>query len=299
MTQLQIDPPERTECRFCHRPLLAIEYRVNNQPVCAQCAAQVERMIGLNEFQAGPFMLGLLYGLAAAVLCGFAWALIVKVTHAEIGIVAIGVGYLVTRAILIGSNGRRGSAIQAAAVILSLIGVFTGKGLIAAWVLWNQLPDTFLSQLDPTLRRVVVFLAAPVLSFQVFDLIWYGIAAYQAWRMARPIRLNLQRMPGGVQSSPSGSPTFSTSPIQEPPQLSPTPPQPAPRPRTFAPLSQAIMITLVSAAFSAFVYAQEEGWVFAIGSVLCIMIHGWATRRPACCMDCPPARRFSSLMLAR
>jgi hypothetical protein len=60
------------------------------------------------------------------------------------------------------------------------------------------------------------------------------------------------------------------------PQMFSNPP-PAPQPMRQAPrstpLPQAVMITLASAAISVFVYARGEGWVFAAGSVLCILVH--------------------------
>ena len=107
-----------SNCAFCGRPLLGAFFRVQNKPACAQCAGKLAQLLDLNQFRFGPWMLGLVYGLAAAILGGFAWAVIVKVTHAEIGIVAIGIGYIVTRAIIAGSNGWRGVSIQVLAVIL-------------------------------------------------------------------------------------------------------------------------------------------------------------------------------------
>src|SRR6478672_1600604 len=139
MSQLDPVPPSSGECRFCHRPLPIVRFRVNGQPACEQCAQRVSQVLELNQFRGGPFMVGLLYGLAAAILCGFIWAVIVKITNLQIGIVAVGIGFVVTRAIIIGAKGRRGASIQIIAVVLSLLGVFVGKGLIASWVLWDQI----------------------------------------------------------------------------------------------------------------------------------------------------------------
>src|SRR5205085_2281210 len=126
-------------------------------PSCAECAQRLAQLTELNEFRFGPWLLGLIYGLAAAILCGFGWAVIVKITHAEIGIVAIGIGIVVTRAIIAGANGRRGASIQAIAIICSLLGIFIGKGLIAAWVLWDQMPKEPMLQEHPILMRALVF----------------------------------------------------------------------------------------------------------------------------------------------
>src|SRR5439155_21199351 len=127
MTQFQIEPPPTSSCSVCGRPLPMNHYRVNGRPSCAECAQRLAQLTELNEFRFGPWLLGLIYGLAAAILCGFGWAVIVKITHAEIGIVAIGIGIVVTRAIIAGANGRRGASIQAIAIICSLLGIFIGK----------------------------------------------------------------------------------------------------------------------------------------------------------------------------
>ncbi len=273
MTQFSPElPPSPSQCRFCNRPLGMVHYRVNGQPVCDPCSRRVMQMLELNEFRGGPYTVGLLYGLAAAILCGFGWAVIVKITHAEIGIIAAGIGYVVARAILIGSNGRRGKSIQVTALILSLAGVFIGKGFIAAWVLWDHLSGDLHMQGNSLIPRAIVFLLAPFLTFQFFDLIWYGIAAYQAWRMTQPVRLNIEG-PIGNEPPPLSWQVAPQTPYAGAPTLrqsAPAAPQRSPR---STPLPQAILITLVTAAISAFVYAGEEGWKFAVGSVLCIMIH--------------------------
>src|SRR5439155_15994279 len=58
-----------------------------------------------------------------------------------------------------------------------------------------------------------------------------------------------------------------------PPQYAPQPAPAAPQTPRSTPLAKAIPITLLSAAVSAMVYAGQDGWPFAIGSVLCILIH--------------------------
>src|SRR3954469_25848871 len=151
MTQFKIEPPPTNSCSFCHRPLGARHFRVNGQPACEPCVQRVSQIVELNEFKLGPWMLGAIYGLAAAILCGFGWAVIVKITHAEIGIVAIGIGIGVTRAIIAGSNGRRGPSIQALAICCSLLGICIGKGLILSWVLWDQVAKSPLYQEHPYL----------------------------------------------------------------------------------------------------------------------------------------------------
>src|SRR2546421_4110856 len=107
-----------SNCAFCGRPLLGTFFRVQNKPACAQCAGRLAQLLDLNQFRFGPWMLGMIYGLAAAVLGGFGYAVIAKVIGREFGIASVGIAWLVIRAIFAGSNGRRGISIQVLAVIL-------------------------------------------------------------------------------------------------------------------------------------------------------------------------------------
>jgi Zn-dependent protease len=256
--------PPPSQCAFCHRPLTRTFYRIQSKPACEPCTHRLSQLIELNNFRFAPWLLGLVYGLAAALLCGFAWAVITKITHFEIGIAAVAVGYLVTRSIIAGANGRRGTSIQIIAVILSLAGVFIGKGLTAILILSDRMTQDPAMQNHPMLFRTILFFTAPIVGFQMFDLIWYAIAAYQAWRMSQPLRLNIEGPFGAAPASP-----FSP----QPQAFTPPPPLQQPAPPRSTPLPKAILITLISAAFSALIYSQEDGWPFAAGFVLCILIH--------------------------
>src|SRR3954463_12107939 len=80
-----------TNCAFCGRPLLGAFFRVQNKPACAQCAGRLAQLLDLNLFRFGPWMLGLVYGLAAAILGGFGYAVIAKVTSREFDIAFVGI----------------------------------------------------------------------------------------------------------------------------------------------------------------------------------------------------------------
>ena len=281
MTQFSVEPPPVNSCSFCGRPIGANYWRVNGRPACEPCMRRLAQLAELNEFKFGPWMLGLIYGLAAAILCGFGWAVIVKITHAEIGIIAIGIGIVVTKAILAGANGRRGPSIQGIAIGCALLGICIGKGLIVAWVFWEQIPSDPNLHGHPLLARAVAFVLAPIATFRVFDLIWYGIAAQRAWRMTAAIKMWIEpprpappaMVNGEIVLEPYIPPSQQApAPSATAPPLSYAPPYVTREPRN-TPLPRALMITLASAAFSAFVYANEEGWPFAVGSVLCILVH--------------------------
>jgi hypothetical protein len=167
-------------------------YRIGDKAVCDRCAAAIGQMQQLNQFAAGPWFFGALFGFGAAVISGFVWALIVKATRYELGLVAIGIGFFVTRAVMRGAGGRRGPSIQVLSVLLSLLGIFVGKGLIGAWAMWDDIRKQLEPGSNETLFRVFIFFVGPFIIFQGMDLLWYGLAIWEAWRIPRAIRIPIQ-----------------------------------------------------------------------------------------------------------
>ena len=269
MTQFSVEPPPVNSCSFCGRPIGANYWRVNGRPACEPCMRRLAQLAELNEFKFGPWMLGLIYGLAAAILCGFGWAVIVKITHAEIGIIAIGIGIVVTKAILAGCRMvGRGTSIQAVShwLVVLLGDCFIGEGLRSCsqkWVFWEQIPS------DPNLHsaircrmsgRTVCLHYAPIATFRVFDLIWYGFAAVQkrAWRMTAAIKMWIEpprpappaMVNGEIVLEPYIPPSQQApAPSATAPPLSYAPPFVTREPRN-TPLPRALMISLASAARS-------------------------------------------------
>jgi len=66
---------------------------------------------------------GLLYGAGAALACSICYAIITIVTGMELAIASIAVGYLVGRAVRIGSNGLGGRRCQIIAVALTYLAI--------------------------------------------------------------------------------------------------------------------------------------------------------------------------------
>jgi signal peptidase I len=127
--------------------------------------------------------LALLAGLAAAVVGGIAWGLLVKWTGYEIGIAAWGVGVLVGYAVLAAAGGRKSAELQAVGVVSALVGVLVGKYLTFAFVVQESLggqigivSGDMLTYFREALREV----------FGLFDLLWAGLAVVTAWVTLKP-----------------------------------------------------------------------------------------------------------------
>jgi hypothetical protein len=128
-------------------------------------------------------------GLAAAIVGGVVWGLIVKWTDYEVGFVAWGIGFLVGIAVLTATRGARGPAFQAVAVVCALVGIVVGKYLSFAWVLQEVAERETQGALEiPVLSTDTVDLFLDELGtvFDWIDILWVGFAVYTAWRALRP-----------------------------------------------------------------------------------------------------------------
>jgi hypothetical protein len=104
-------------CRVCNRLLSGDYFRVNGLMACAQCASEAHD--GQPRDSHIAFSRGLLFGFAAALVGMTVYAAFTIITGWYIGYLALGVGYVVAKAIKKGSNGLGGRRYQIAAVLLT------------------------------------------------------------------------------------------------------------------------------------------------------------------------------------
>lgn len=126
-TQPQFDTAEfkssENACSFCKTALSAGYYRINGKISCANCVQQLQNAIPKDSHAA--FMRALLFGSIAAVIGMAAYATIEILTNMIMGFFALGVGFLVAKAMLIGSRNVGGRRYQIAAVLLTYAAIST------------------------------------------------------------------------------------------------------------------------------------------------------------------------------
>ena len=110
-------------CAACRQPIGSTYFQVQDQLVCPLCAARIQA--GQQALPALSLMRAALYGAGAALGGCALYALIAIVLHAEIGIVAILVGWMVGKAVRHGSYGRGGRPQQVLAVLLTYFAITT------------------------------------------------------------------------------------------------------------------------------------------------------------------------------
>lgn len=109
--------PGTERCRICNKVIFDDYYRVNGQMACAKCAGEARQ--GMPSDSHAAFARALLLGGGAAVLGMALYAAFTITTSFYFGYIALGVGWLVAKAMLKGSNGIGGRRYQIAAVLLT------------------------------------------------------------------------------------------------------------------------------------------------------------------------------------
>jgi mannose/fructose/N-acetylgalactosamine-specific phosphotransferase system component IID len=135
-------------------------------------------------------------GLAAAIVGGVVWGLIVKISDYEVGIIAWGIGFVAGTAVVFAARGGKGQRLQVIAVVSALVGVLLGKYLSYAFVVQEQADAAGVS-VGLFSGDMFRFFREDLDSiFGLFDLLWIGLAVFTAWRV-----------PQVVQPEPAPAPT--------------------------------------------------------------------------------------------
>ena len=110
-----------TACKSCGQPISGTYYQVNGAVTCSRCAQQIKDQ--LRKDSHGAFVRGVLFGIGAAILGLVLYVTVALATGLIIGFVSLAVGYMVGKAIVLGSGGLGGRRYQIAAVLLTYMAV--------------------------------------------------------------------------------------------------------------------------------------------------------------------------------
>jgi hypothetical protein len=114
--------PGTERCRICGNLIPGDYYRINGQMVCPTCAGQA--LNGQPADSHAAFLRGFLFGIGAAIVALAVYAGFTIATHGfYLGYIALGVGWIIAKAIIKGSNGLGGRHYQIAAVLLTYFAI--------------------------------------------------------------------------------------------------------------------------------------------------------------------------------
>ncbi len=146
--------------------------------------------VPLNQGGTAYLPLAVLYGVAAAIAGAVGYA-IIGLSGFMVSIVAIGMGWLIAKAMMTASKGHGGRPFQIAAVILTYFSVTLGQTLDLLWYLrphMAQVPGIGFSNELPSLFKY--FLIGPVLDLSsnpisgAIGLLILFIGMRTAWQLA-------------------------------------------------------------------------------------------------------------------
>jgi hypothetical protein len=122
-------------------------------------------------------------GIAAALVGGIVWGLIVKVSDYEVGFVAWGIGVAAGTAVVYATRGAKGPRLQVIAVASALLGILLGKYLAFAFTVQDdaEAAGASIGILSGEMRSLFRHNLDVVFSF--FDVLWVGFAVFTAWRI--------------------------------------------------------------------------------------------------------------------
>jgi hypothetical protein len=180
-------------CKVCGKVLGSSHYQVNGIVTCPQCVARIREE--LPEDSHAAFVRGIIFGVAGGLLGLILYVAFALATGLEIGFVSLAVGYIVGKAIAVGSKGQGGRRYQIAAVLLTYMAVSLSAVAIALYQHTAQsgLPSFDIARLG---ELVLLGLASPFrelsdLTHGVIGLIILFVGIRIAWRMTAARAVNI------------------------------------------------------------------------------------------------------------
>jgi hypothetical protein len=189
-----------TVCQMCQADIPAghgVEVRGKsrrdpNAILCSNCASGIEQQLHA-ETKRPNLLLAVLAGLAAAVIGTLVWYGVVIITNYRVGFIVAGVGWLVGIAVVFGSGRKRGPALQAVSVAITLVALVVSQWLIMRHFVVEVLVEQGFTGLPLFMPLDAMFdLVITGITEDLLTLIFWAIALWAAF--ATPARRHLRRV---------------------------------------------------------------------------------------------------------
>jgi hypothetical protein len=109
--------PGKPACKSCGQGISGAYYRVNGVVACASCTERIKEQMPQDSHSA--FVRGILCGVGGAILGLGIYVAFAMATGWIVGYISLAVGYIVGKAIVMGSSGIGGRRYQIAAILLT------------------------------------------------------------------------------------------------------------------------------------------------------------------------------------
>jgi hypothetical protein len=132
--------PASDVCKLCQQPISGEYYRANAAMLCPGCADRVRSQLPQDSHAA--FVRGILFGLGGFVVALIAYSLVGIVLRGwTIGYLALGVGWIIGKSMMIGSRGAGGRRYQLVAVLLTYAAVSMSAIPIGVSLVWDKIQN--------------------------------------------------------------------------------------------------------------------------------------------------------------
>jgi hypothetical protein len=202
--ELQFDRAEYSggtsgpSCCTCQQPATPVYHHFKGRVYCTLCRQQIEQAIE-QMHQSGNLARAAMFGVGAAALGAVIFYAVSALTGYQIGLIAVVVGWLVGKAVRIGSGSRGGWRYQTLAMVLTYISIVSSYvPAIAGQV--KVMPG---GELRSYVLIFVLALAAPVLGGirNIIGLVIIGIGLWEAWKFNRLVEVKFTG-PFSVSTAP-------------------------------------------------------------------------------------------------
>jgi tetratricopeptide (TPR) repeat protein len=157
--------------------------------ICANCATALEKTFKAET--ENPNVLGALgLGFGAAIISALVWYLFVILTHYQLGFIAVGVGFLIGLAVILGSGGKRGIILQLISAAITLLTMGVSEYLIVRHFAVQALAEEGYTNI-PLILPVELALSVIVegIKSNPLTLLFWGIAVWEAFAIPGKRRL--------------------------------------------------------------------------------------------------------------
>ncbi len=175
-------------CSGCGQQTTGPYFRANGRVFCERCRGRIEQQLG----SPGQFGRAALYGAGGAIAGAVLYYAVLAITHLQIGLIAVAVGYLVGKAVRQGSGVPGGRNYQLLAVALTYVS-------IAA----SYIPAIYAARPDlSTLSIASMALSAPLVTGirRPLSLLIDCFGLWQAWKLNQPAKVQFTGPYSGASS---------------------------------------------------------------------------------------------------
>ncbi len=169
-------------CKLWRKPLEYQYYDLAGATICTDCRDKVEQ--GRSAGAGGHrFLRAFGFGLAAAAVGAVIYALIVRITGIEFGLMAVVLGYMVGRSVSVGSYHRGGRSYQALAMALTYAAICVGyvPAILHAWGKGYSVLFVIIAFVFALALQIIGLLTHP--ASVLLSIFITGIGLYEAWKL--------------------------------------------------------------------------------------------------------------------